>query len=173
MESRFMDEHTSRLASDARREGAGASPVRFGPRDVDALVALEQLCFSYPWTAEQFKLGLEREVFRIFGIKRGEEIVAYLSFYLIGQEMEILNLAVRPECRRRGLGRRLLGLVLQSCYTLGVRESLLEVRRSNQAALRLYRSYGYEDVGVRKAYYPDNNEDALLLKCDLGRLFAR
>ena len=147
----------------------GLAVIRLGPEHAAELAGLEEQCFAVPWTEEQYRLGLANGVFKIFGLRYGPEgpLVAYLSFYHALDEMEILNVGVRPDCRRRGLGRRLLGLVLQVCYRLGVRRSFLEVRRSNAAAQNLYAQFGFVVVGERKGYYPDNGEDALLMRSDL------
>ncbi|MBU1004105.1 MAG: ribosomal protein S18-alanine N-acetyltransferase [Proteobacteria bacterium] len=143
---------------------------RLGVADLAPLVALEQQCFSAPWKEEQFLLGLEREVFKVFGLKDGEELVAYCSFYHVLDEMEILNIAVAPQGRRRGTGRRLLSLVLQICRKMGIQNAHLEVRFGNAAARALYASFGFQETGVRKGYYPDNGEDAILMCLDLDNL---
>jgi ribosomal-protein-alanine N-acetyltransferase len=82
--------------------------------------------------------------------------------------MEILNLAVRPDRRRQGLGRHLLGHVLHLCDNMGIKRGYLEVRRSNDAARNLYQAYGFAEVGVRSKYYPDNREDAIIMRLDFG-----
>jgi len=141
---------------------------RLDASDLDALVALERLCFSAPWSEEQFRLGLDREVFKVFGLKDGGELAAYCSFYHVVDEMEILNIAVAPERRRKGAGRRLLGLVLQICRKMGIHDAHLDVRVGNTAARALYDSFGFKQVGVRPRYYPDNGEDAILMRLDLA-----
>lgn len=143
---------------------------RLGMDDLEPLVALERLCFSHPWTEKQFRLGLEGKVFKVFGLERGGTLAAYISFYHVGDEMEILNLAVAPALRRKGLGRRLLRLALAICRRMGVATARLEARESNQAALTLYGGQGFERCGVRKAYYPDNREDAVCMVLDLSSL---
>ncbi|BBD07648.1 ribosomal protein S18-alanine N-acetyltransferase [Desulfovibrio ferrophilus] len=143
---------------------------RLGIQDLADLVVLEQQCFSAPWKEEQFLLGLEREVFKVFGLKDGDELVAYCSFYHVVDEMEILNIAVVPERRRHGAGRRLLSLVLQICLKMGIQNGHLEVRVGNVAARALYASFGFQEIGVRKGYYPDNGEDAILMRLDLENL---
>lgn len=143
---------------------------RLSVADLPDLVALERQCFSAPWQEEQFLLGLEREVFKVFGLKDGGELVAYCSFYHVLDEMEILNIAVAPERRRRGAGRRLLSLVLQICLKMGIQNAHLEVRDGNVAARSLYSSFGFQETGVRKGYYPDNGEDAILMRLDLDNL---
>lgn len=146
--------------------------TRLGPEHASELADLERSCFAVPWTEEQYRLGMANGVFKIFGLRERSEgpLLAYLSFYHALDEMEILNVGVRPDRRRRGLARRLLGLVLQVCYRLGVRRSFLEVRRSNAAAQNLYAQFGFVVVGERKGYYPDNGEDALLMRSDLEQL---
>ncbi len=132
--------------------------------DAEQLLTLEQLCFSHPWDARQFNLAFEMELFYVFGLKEGDRLLAYLSFYHSVDEMEILNFAVAPQFRRLGIGRRLLGLVLQIGSKMGIERVVLEVRNSNVAARNLYACFGFEQVGLRKAYYPDNREDALILQ---------
>lgn len=142
--------------------------ARLGPAELPQLLALERECFGHPWTERQFLLGLANKAFQVFGLKRGEELAAYCSFHQAAGEMEILNIAVAPALRRRGLARRLFGLVLQICRNLGIEQGYLEVRRSNAAAIALYESFGFAAVGVRKGYYPDNGEDAVLMRLDLA-----
>lgn len=142
---------------------------RLGLCDLDDLVALEKICFPHAWTEQQFWLCLKQKVYYIFGLKKEGELAAYMSFHYIIDEMEILKLAVHPAHRRTGIGKRLLGLVLQNCIKMGIEQAYLEVRRSNAAALALYTEFGFIQTGIRKGYYPDNKEDALLLS--LGQLF--
>lgn len=145
----------------------GLEFTRLDRGDLPALAAMERECFASPWTEEQFLLGLEQGVFKVFGLKDAGRLVAYCSFYHVADGMEILNIAVRPERRRSGLGRRLLGLVLAICGKLGVTEAHLEVREGNTAARRLYESFGFKPCGLRKGYYPDNGEDAVLMRLGL------
>jgi ribosomal-protein-alanine N-acetyltransferase len=137
-----------------------------GPGDIDAVMELERLCFRTRWTREQFLLGLERGAFRILGIRRKGGLCAYVAFSLIAGEMEVMNIATHPDHRRRGLGALLLGKALAVCKGEKAEQCFLEVRRSNQAAIDLYRKFGFIHVGDRKNYYPDNNEDALLFRLD-------
>ena len=141
---------------------------RLGLCDLDDLVALEKICFPHAWTEQQFWLCLKQKVYYIFGLKKRGELAAYMSFHHIADEMEILKLAVHPAHRRKGLGRRLLGFVLQNCIKMGIEQAYLEMRRSNTAALALYTGFGFIQTGIRKGYYPDNKEDALILFLNLG-----
>ncbi len=137
---------------------------KLSSQDAEQLLALERLCFSLPWNERQFNLSFEMELFYVFGLKEADRLLAYLSFYHSVDEMEILNFAVSPQVRRLGIGRRLLGLVLQIGRKMGIERVVLEVRSSNVAARNLYAGFGFKQVGLRNAYYPDNREDALILE---------
>lgn len=144
--------------------------VRMERGDLAELAALERECFASPWSEEQFLLGLEGGVFKVFGLRLDGVLAAYCSFYHVADGMEILNIAVRPNLRRLGLGRRLLGLVLAVCRKLGVARADLDVRETNAAARALYEGFGFEACGLRKGYYTDNGEDAVLMSLDLEKL---
>jgi ribosomal-protein-alanine N-acetyltransferase len=143
--------------------------VTLGEQDMDELMELERLCFAYHWTREQFAMGLERGVYRILGVRCTGRLAGYIAFSLIEDEMEILNLAVHPDFRRDGLGTALLSRAFEVCVKKGVTKSFLDVKVSNNAAIDLYRKFGYEQVGIRKRYYPDTKEDALLFRHDFTR----
>lgn len=137
-----------------------------GVGDVDAVMDLERLCFRTRWTREQFLLGLGRGAFRILGIYESGALLAYVAFSLIAREMEIMNIATHPAHRRKGLGAWLLAKALDICRAERAQQGFLEVRRSNHGAIDLYQKFGFIQVGIRKNYYPDNNEDALLFRLD-------
>lgn len=142
-------------------------PAELGKADIPALVALEKLCFSVPWSAKQYETVLGNEPFHLFGIREGAGLVGYLTLYAAAWEMEILNIATHPDHRRRGHAQRMLAHVLHLCREMGIKRGYLEVRRSNIPAQSLYRSFGFEEVGVRRRYYPDNREDAIIMRLDL------
>lgn len=146
--------------------------------DVTALVALERECYTHPWTVQNFREGMHdsaggrilvlRAPFAPEDPERG--ILAYCALQVVVDDLHILNLAVRPRARRRGLARRLLGIVLDIGARRGVQTAWLEVRQSNWEALELYRSVGFETVSVRRDYYGSPREDALVLRNrDVGR----
>lgn len=144
----------------------GYSVVQLGASDIDELVDLEKLCFAYHWTREQFLMGLERGVFKILGVRQDNRLSGYMAFSLIDDEMEILNLAVHPDFRGKGMGKSLLNRAFEICRKKGITKSFLDVKASNIPALELYRKFGYKQIGVRKKYYPDTKEDALLFRYD-------
>jgi [ribosomal protein S18]-alanine N-acetyltransferase len=140
--------------------------------DVPALVALERLCFSHPWTAHNFRDAMADPERGLVLVLRGPAppddpgrgVLAYCSFQTVVDEMHIHNLAVAPARQGRGLGRRLLELSLAVGARRGAERALLEVRQSNWAAQRLYRSLGFQGVAVRRGYYTHPAEDALILE---------
>ena len=137
-----------------------------GVDDIAGVMDLERMCFRTHWTREQFLLGLERRAFRILGLRERGVLVAYVAFSVIAHEMEIMNIAVHPFHRRKGLARRLMADVLGICRAEEVGQGFLEVRCSNARAIDLYEKFGFMQVGTRKNYYPDNGEDALLYRLD-------
>ncbi len=155
------------MSAQSRSGKTSFNVIRLGENDVDDLIALESLCFAYHWTREQFLLGLERNAFVVFGIREAERLVGYIAFSVILDEMEILNIAVHPDARRRGMGAVLLESALAYSREKQVAKSFLDVKESNAPAIALYEKYGYKQIGVRKKYYPDTREDALLYRCDL------
>ncbi|WP_028575204.1 ribosomal protein S18-alanine N-acetyltransferase [Desulfonatronovibrio hydrogenovorans] len=134
------------------------------------LLLLERSCFAQPWTREQYEKFLDHQGFKVLGIFRGQNLTAYLSLVMVGDEAEILNLAVSPQSRRKGLGKKLVSEAIQACSLQGIGQIFLEVRPSNGPALGLYTGLGFRVVGRRKAYYPDNHEDALILGLEITQL---
>lgn len=140
--------------------------VEIDASGIDDLINVERQCFAYHWTREQFALGLDKGAYRTLGVYSNNNLVGYIAFSLIVDEMEILNLAILPEFRRKGLASILLQQALAVSQENGMRKSFLDVKRSNIAAIELYTKFGYKQVGVRERYYPDTHEDALLFRRD-------
>lgn len=134
--------------------------------DLDQLVDLEKLCFDYHWTREQFLLGLERGAYLVLGIRGNNCLNGYIAFSIIVDEMEVLNLAVHPDFRRKGYAKQLLSRAFSICRHRNVAKSFLDVKISNVSAIDLYQKFGYLQIGVRQKYYPDTKEDALLFRYD-------
>lgn len=133
--------------------------------DLDSLLEIERASFHNPTTREWYESELQRpDVCFVFVIRTKESPVAgFCAFWRVADQIHINNLAIRPELRRRGLGRILLQQVLQEAERLGARLATLEVRRSNVAARRLYEGAGFRLAGVRSSYYTHPIEDALIL----------
>lgn len=135
--------------------------------DVPALAQLEQACFSDPWTAAGIRETIQYETARTFVAQESDQIVGYVIARISGTEGEILDLAVLPERRRRGIGGTLLSTVWNELQSQGVKELYLEVRSTNSAAIALYSARGFRPVGVRPRYYRNPPEDALVLRAPL------
>lgn len=138
--------------------------------DVADVAALERACYSDPWPASAFgQLPGDPRVY--FAVARGPQgaLAGYVVGWYVEDEAEIANLAVASAERRKGVGAALLDAVLRDAAARGVVNVYLEVRRSNEAALKLYRSRGFEQVGMRKGYYRTPVEDALILRYTLRR----
>ncbi|HEU5218168.1 MAG TPA: ribosomal protein S18-alanine N-acetyltransferase [Gemmatimonadales bacterium] len=140
------------------------------PADVPGLVAIERACFSDPWTASGIRETIQYETTRAFVAESGGRTVGYVMARISGEEGEILNLAVLPGSRRKGIARCLLSEALGSIAAAGVTEAYLEVRQSNGDAIKLYQAHGFRPVGVRPDYYRDPREDALVLRAPLAAL---
>lgn len=130
--------------------------------DADDIARLERQCFSLPWSAELYRSAFAQSSFIALGRRERDELVGYLTAYHTPDELEILNLAVRPDKRRRGHARALLAAALRTACKTGILSAVLEVRRTNTPAIALYESLGFSRAGVRRAYYPDTGEDALV-----------
>lgn len=158
-----MEQRTPCTPDQARR----TEFFRLNAANLREALALERRCFSMPWTEKQFRLAFEQNVFSVFGLRDAERLLAYASVYHAAGELEILNVAVLPERRRRGLGRRLLGLLLQVARKMGITRAVLEVRTGNVPAIALYEGLGFVQAGLRPRYYTDTGEDALIYALDL------
>jgi ribosomal-protein-alanine N-acetyltransferase len=138
--------------------------------DVAALAALEAACFSHPWTpaqiAEEVAGGPPGGVLVLRGVGRDGHgaLCAACAYRVVLDEMHILDVAVHPAWRRRGLARFLLRVALGRAAAAGARTALLEVRAGNHEALRLYESLGFARDGVRCQYYREPVEDAVVLR---------
>jgi len=135
--------------------------------DLDEVMAIERASFAYPWSSRFFHQEFEVECARSILAEMNGKIVGYVLFWLLPETVDIHNLAVRGEYRRRGVGRILLNKVIVEALRQSSARVTLEVRKSNLAAQKLYESAGFVATGVRKGYYSDDGEDALTMALDL------
>ena len=134
--------------------------------DVDGVYAIELSSFPKPWTRGDFvKEMTTNTCARYLVAEKAGEIIGFAGAWIVMDEAHITNIAVKKEFRGQGIGRALTAGLLQYAANLGVVYAVLEVRRSNAAAQKLYKSLNFEYVGTRKKYYEDNGEDALLFCC--------
>ena len=140
-------------------------------RDLNEVMAIERLSFTTPWSRMAFASELlenERAYYLVARV-RGRA-VGYVGIWIVADEGHITNVAVHPDYRSRGVGRRLLQAITELAIRKGARRLTLEVRKSNVRAQSLYQSLGFQGVGVRRGYYRDNNEDAIIMWRDLSDL---
>lgn len=133
--------------------------------DLDEILAIEVASFTSPWTREMYLAELDNVGVSFCYTARDDsgKILGFCSFWRVMDELHINNLAVAPEHRRCGVATALLGFVLNEARKLGVHRATLEVRRSNDAARHLYERFGFAAAGVRRAYYSNPVEDAIVL----------
>ena len=135
--------------------------------DVPQVHAIEQATFPLPWTLADFTYEMtSNPVARYVVAEQEGVILGFVGAHIILDEGHITNVAVIKEACGHGLGRLLMDALMQLAANLGARYLTLEVRASNAVAVALYRSLGFIKVSVRKKYYDDNGEDALLMVCD-------
>jgi len=138
------------------------------------ILQLEEACFSAPWTRKMLQAELSGNPFAHFllakQVPQGEagsvSIVGYLCFWVVFEEVRLMNLAVNESMRRKGIARALVIQALEAGLAQAAMRAVLEVRASNQAAHALYRSLGFHDVTTRPTYYTNPIEDALLMELD-------
>ena len=135
--------------------------------DIAAVVELDQISFSLPWPERSFRFELtDNPAARCWVAEAEGRVVGMLVAWLFVDEAHIATVATHPSYRRQGIARKLLTYTLQSAMREGVQSSFLEVRESNLPAQEMYRKFGYVEVGRRKHYYRDNNEDAILMNLE-------
>ena len=134
------------------------------PGDLDAVLEIEMASFTSPWTREMYLAEMQNVGISFCYLAReGATVFGFCSFWRVADELHINNLAVAEPYRRRGIGTALMGYVLKEGARMGAQRATLEVRRSNDAARQLYERLGFSAAGVRRAYYTNPVEDALVL----------
>lgn len=132
--------------------------------DIDKIFALEQVCFTSPWTREMIRRDIEENRFGTYIVAELDgNIVGYIGFWSIVDECQIVNVAVSPVLRGQSIGTFLVDTVLSATKDAGIKRWTLEVRAGNEAAKALYRKLGFVEDAVRKDYYDDPKEDAILM----------
>ena len=136
--------------------------------DIDAIVRVENACFSTPWSIDAIKHEICENKLADFMIACDEEsnIIGYIGIWTLLDECQINKIAVMPEKRKIGIGKTILNHVIELTRDMGVKSWYLEVRESNTAAQALYRSAGFSSVGTRKNYYINPVEDAVLMSLE-------
>ena len=160
------------VGSAATGQRARGMNARFRPMsaaDLAMIRPIEDASYSHPWSEGNFADSLKAG-YSAWLLEEGDACLGYYVVMQVVDELHVLNLAVAPAQRRRGLGRRLLEHALAGARERGAVRALLEVRVSNAPAIALYRAEGFTDLAVRHAYYPADGgrEDALIMEKDLS-----
>jgi ribosomal-protein-alanine N-acetyltransferase len=135
-------------------------------RDLTGISRIERSSFADPWTEESFRrlIDVEAAIFLVAECDPDSTVAGYVAAFSVGEDGEVLNVAVAPDFRGRGLAGQMLDAVLIELGARGVRAAFLEVRESNEAALGLYGSRGFAEIGRRRGYYRRPVEDALVMR---------
>ena len=142
---------------------------RMAESDLDAVMAIENVIYTHPWTRGNFADSLAAHshchVMEWYGV-----MVGYAVLMTAADEAHLLNLSIAAAWQRRGLGRELLNYLIGFARELKVQKIFLEVRASNTTARALYANSRFREIGVRRGYYPAHagREDAIVLECVLG-----
>lgn len=132
--------------------------------DLEQVVAIDQSSFSLPWPPRSFYFEVTNNpASRCWVADLEGKIIAMLVAWFVVDEIHIATIATHPDFRKQGIGEDLLSHTLQFARAEGALTSFLEVRESNEAALNMYRKFGYVETSRRENYYADNNEDAILM----------
>jgi ribosomal-protein-alanine N-acetyltransferase len=145
--------------------------LRFRPittADLDDIMVIERSSFSFPWSINFFRQELQVACARSVLVESDGAIIGYILFWLLPGAIDIHNIAVHLEHRRRGIARMLLDRVVAEARRHTAIRVLLEVRKSNLAAQKLYEAMGFVATGIRKGYYSDNGEDALAMTLEVN-----
>jgi len=133
-------------------------------RDIKPMAEMDILCFSAPWSEESFRKEITDNQLAFYIVAEIDgRMAGYAGLWCIVDEGHITNVAVHPDFRRRGIGEALVTVLLSHTLENGIHSHTLEVRESNEAAIALYSKFGFEPGGLRKNYYDDNGENAIIM----------
>jgi ribosomal-protein-alanine N-acetyltransferase len=138
--------------------------IRADIEHIDDIMIVENLCFKIPWSRGALVEEITKNRFAIYySAKVNNTIVGYAGMRSVCGEGHITNIAVHPEYRKCGIGSKLLESLIATAKKLKIKSMTLEVRKSNLVAQGLYKKYGFQTYGLRKSYYIDDGEDALIM----------
>ena len=147
----------------------------FHSRDLDDVLAIEQESFSEPWTRGMFEaellgnpFGRFRGAFCDSEMPPAKRLLGYICYWVVFDELRLMNLAVQPGHRRQGIASHLVRHAVQEGIAQGTTRALLEVRASNHLAQKLYQTLGFQQYGRRRSYYTNPGEDAILMQLQLA-----
>ena len=135
--------------------------------DLEEVMGIERASFRFPWSAGFFRQELQVACARSILAESDGKLIGYVLFWLLPGAIDIHNIAVHADYRRRGIARILLTSVISEARRQSASRVILEVRKSNLPAQKLYETMGFSTTGIRKGYYSDNGEDALAMTLEL------
>ncbi len=149
---------------------AGEMKIRsMEEKDLPRIMAIEHACFPTPWAQQSYVNELrDNDYARYFCLEEDSKIIGYMGLWFILEEGHITNIAIHPDYQGRSLGELLMRTVIDLMALEGMERMTLEVRASNWVARNLYEKIGFVTAGVRKGYYSDNNEDAVIMWLDIN-----
>lgn len=132
--------------------------------DAKSIYIISALSFPSPWSLESIEKELSsNDAANYVTAKIDDQVIGYGGFWIVLDEAHITNIAVHPEYRGIGAGNKIMDALIEVCKIHHVHEMTLEVRKSNLRAQNLYEKYGFIEEGIRKKYYADNQEDAVIM----------
>ena len=131
--------------------------------DIDGVLEVSNLSFSSPWSRSSYEQELSNSLAKYFVAKIDDKVIGFIGTWIIVDESHITNVAVHPDYRKLGIGSMLIEAMIDYCEEKKCAAYTLEVRSSNKPAISLYEKHGFNVDGIRKEYYQDNKEDALLM----------
>lgn len=141
----------------------------FSEKDIEGIFEISNLSFKLPWSMESIKSEVDNPLAKYIVAKdiESNKVLGFIGIWIILGEGDITNIAVHPKFRKLGIGEELLSSMLNLCESLDCNTINLEVRSSNLPAISLYKKFNFSEVGLRKGYYEDNKEDAILMTKNL------
>lgn len=140
-----------------------SSIVAMKIEDIDEVLVIEALSFATPWSREAFTMEVCDNRCARYLVAKGTKVLGYVGMWIIMDEGHITNLAVHPDYRGNKIGEVLLKALIKLASSIGITQMTLEVRKSNKTAQNLYIKLGFKVSGIRKKYYSNNQEDALIM----------
>ncbi len=139
--------------------------------DIDEVIKIEAVSFPCPWSRSQFEKELQNPLSHSFTARldksNNKTLAGYIIIWLVAEEAHVLNIAVHPDFKKKGIGKKIIQFVLDFLTERYTRAVYLEVRHSNIAAQKLYEGFGFSQIGIRKNYY-DNREDAIVMGLEMN-----
>ena len=136
---------------------------KMAENDVPALTEIEKQCFSDPWSEKMVRDLTDSSWDEVWILSQNETILGYINYRFIAGEGELMRIAVLPEFRGHGYSRKLMDVMVEAASQNQITDLTLEVRAGNEAAIGLYKAYGFVEEAVRKGYYHNPTEDARIM----------